>query len=118
MQRIKGVLKGIVTAMISSVVMILISALLMLTMKLNDSSLKVLVGATYFVASFLGGIVTAKAGKTKKYIWGMTCGVLYFMIILIMSLIVPERETTNVLNATSCLLICVLAGCFGGMMGT
>ncbi|MCR5835911.1 MAG: TIGR04086 family membrane protein [Lachnospiraceae bacterium] len=89
--------------------------IIILKFNLDDSSLKMIVCITYFVAAFFGGIVMASAGKNRKFLWGMTCGVLYFMIILVVSLIVPGKDVTNGMSVFTCFIICALSGCLGGM---
>jgi putative membrane protein (TIGR04086 family) len=113
---LKGLFKGLTVSTLISVVGILIGAFIILKMNLDDSSLKMIVCITYFVAAFFGGIVMASAGKNRKFLWGMTCGVLYFLIILILSLIVPEKEVADKLSVFTCFTICTVSGCLGGMI--
>ena len=118
MDKVKGIAAGVVTALLVSVVLILLDAALMLKLKITDSSLKIIACVTYLIANFCGGFVSGKFGKKSKFIWGTLTGAMYFLIVFIVSLIVPDGDVSNPLSVMACFVICAAAGCVGGMISS
>lgn len=115
MNKVLSVFKVLLFEFIASVVLLLLVALIMYKAGLSQSTARILVLAVYVISTFLGGMVMGKAQKSKRLVWGFVAGALYFVVLILVSLVVNSGFTAenNVILAAAC---SVLGGCLGGMM--
>ena len=118
MQRLKGIAVGLTVTLATMFLMVVADAFFMLKFRLDENKIKILIYITYFISVFVGGYVTGKIAKTKKYILGMCCGGLFFLILLVTSQVLPNKEEAITVSVTLSFVICVISGCLGGMIGT
>jgi len=84
--------------------------------KLGNSALEVWISCLLFLASLLGGYLLGGRGCTKKYLWGMLFGLLYFCILCLISCFVHRQGDGSILNVISSFLLCLGGGMSGGML--
>lgn len=70
----------------------------------------------YIVATFFGGFMAGKHIENRKFLWGLLEGLLYFAILLIVSLIANHTLKDVTTNLTTAFLICGGSGMLGGML--
>lgn len=100
-----------------------ITALILLVLsfvmyKLNPPSAVISVGIviTYIVSCFVGGYLLGSVKKEKRFLWGIGIGVVYFAIILIVSLVLGKDTFGNMGSTISVFCMCALGGMLGGMI--
>jgi putative membrane protein (TIGR04086 family) len=73
--------------------------------------------AIYVLSTFFAGFIAGRKMQSRKFLWGLMMGVLYFVILAVMSLIVngPEGSLGNSFFTT--LILCCGGGMLGGMAG-
>ncbi len=114
-QTILSVLKILVFQAAMTLLAILLLACLMLKLEWGDETLKLGVRAAYGIVCFLGGFLAGLGEKKKKFLRGLLSGVLYFGILLFLSLAGGRAlaDETGVILMN--LGICAGAGMLGGM---
>ncbi len=70
---------------------------------------------TYFLSNFIGGFLIGKVQEKRRFAWGAALGLIYFLLLLVMSLIIG-RNGIDPLAATIAFLSCVFGGSIGGMV--
>ena len=62
-----------------------------------------------------GGFLSGKMMKNKKFLWGILVGLLYFGIMLLVSLAVNRQLDQTAANFVTTMVLCLLGGMLGGM---
>ena len=79
-------IKSLLAAYIITGALLLILALLLYKLQLSESAVNVGIIAVYVIACFLSGFLEGKMMKTRKFLWGGVSGLLYFVILAVISL--------------------------------
>jgi len=109
---IKAVLiSGIITAII-----LFILSLLLYKANIGDNIIKIGVVITYIVSCFVGGFLSGKGIRERKFLWGLICGGIYVAIILMISLVLGGQKDGNIVNYMTTVLLCLGSGMLGGMI--
>lgn len=111
-----SIVKAMVLSCALSMILLAVAAFVMLKIGYSQESARVISGITYFLSSFAGGLVLGKVMETRKFIWGIGCGITYFLIILTLSAIV-EAGAAGGIGIVASLMISVAGGMLGGMVG-
>lgn len=91
-------------------------ALLLLLFQLSENMVDIGIIVIYVLACLLTGFVIGKRTKSRKFLWGMLSGGIYFGILLVISL-AARQSMENVGNdLTTVLFICIGSGTLGGML--
>ncbi len=95
---------------------LLLLALLLYKLKLSENIISGGITLTYVVASFLGGFMAGKKMKQKKYLWGLLMGVVYYIVLLVLSLVFnyAAMEVSSTMFTT--FILCCGGGMLGGMV--
>lgn len=110
---VKKVTKSLIIAYIVTFILLLVFAMIMFYGNIPDKVVSFLVIVTYFISSLLGGLNMGKSVENRRFIWGMFLGILYFCIIIIISLI----GNNNSQEVDSSKIIGMIISCIGGMLG-
>ncbi len=70
----------------------------------------------YFLSGLLGGILMGKTAGSKKFLWGLGIGMLYFAVLLLISLGVNHSLQGGLLRVLLGLALCGGGGMIGGML--
>ena len=99
-----------------TMVILLVMALLLYKMKLSEQIISAGIIITYAVSCFVGGFLTGKKLKQKRYIWGLLMGLAYYFVLLVVSVVMNGsfKEVTDSLFTT--LILCAGGGMLGGML--
>jgi len=71
----------------------------------------------YILSGFFGGLIAGKKMKTKKFLWGLLLGTVYFVILLAVSIVVNSGLPQDLVHTITTFVICIAAGMLGGMLG-
>ena len=78
--------------------------------------MKIGIVVIYVISGVIGGFLMGKVMKEQKFLWGLLAGALYFVILLLVSMLVKgglEMELTKVLTTA---ILCGASGMAGGMI--
>ncbi len=110
------VVKGVVAAFLLSAIILILLAFLLYRFDVTESVVRGGIVADYVFSCFIGGMVVSKRQKGKRYLWGILAGVLYYVIILVVSMIVNQKIFVNIPGVVSTGVLCILGGMLGGML--
>lgn len=110
-------LKCLLFSYILTAAMLLLLAFLLYKLGISQGVVSVAISAIYVLATFAAGFVAGKKLMTRKFIWGMLLGIVYFVVLAVISLIVNQSvgELGNSFFTT--LILCAAGGTLGGMLG-
>lgn len=110
------ILKALLCAYIVTGIMLLILTILLYKAGLSEENVNAGIILTYVISTFAGGFVMGKLTGTKKFLWGLLLGVLYFVLLLLISLGVYHTLQTEITNLLTTFLLCAGGGMLGGMV--
>ena len=109
-------IKALLASYIVTGLLLLVLALLLYKLRLSESAVNVGIIAVYVVSCFLGGFLEGKMMKTRKFLWGSVCGLLYFTILAVISLAVNQSFSGCSSHFVTTLALCLAGGTLGGMV--
>lgn len=113
---IKTLVKCIICSYLISTVLLLLLALMVYKFDLDENKAYAGINITYILSSLTGGFIIGKVKKERKYMWGAVCALLYFAILILVSLAVNQSVITGVQGILTTGAICMGAGAIGGML--
>lgn len=105
----------IVSCFVTGILMLLFSFFLW-KMDLGGGVLKGMVIGMYILSSFMGGIYIGKKQKEKKFLWGMLSGSLYFLILVLFTVLSKDYTGSLGMEFVTACVICCFSGTLGGMV--
>lgn len=105
----------IITYIITGFLLLLLS-FLMLKMDLSNAVLSSGIVFTYILSSFIGGLLLGKKAEQKRFLWGLGMGAVYFVILLLISVLGNTMAGIDTNSIFSSMLICLFSGMLGGMI--
>lgn len=91
-------------------------AFLMYKMDLGDNQINLGIIIIMVVCTFIGGILAGKAFREKRFVYGAIIGLLYFLILVIISSLM-QKNVKLANDVITMFFICVGSGTLGGMLG-
>ena len=110
------ILKALLCAYIVTGIMLLILTILLYKAGLSEENVNAGIILTYVISTFAGGFVMGKLTGTKKFLWGLLLGGLYFVLLLLISLGVYHTLQAEITNLLTTFLLCAGGGMLGGMV--
>lgn len=95
---------------------IVILAILMLFMDITEDFVNIGIIVIYVLSSMGAGFVAGKQFKIKKYLWGMFMGLIYFLILLLVSFLSKNVSQVQGQEVLTSLFLCIGGGTMGGML--
>lgn len=105
----------LVMYILTGICLVVIAALLY-KFELRESVVSIAVIVVYVLIGFFGGFLLGKILKNKKFMWGAVIGALYFLILIIVSLILHKGIESDWMHFATTLVLCVASGTAGGMV--
>ena len=107
-------LKSLLCAYVVTGIMLL--TLLLYKAGLSEENVNAGIILTYVISTFAGGFVIGKLTGVKKFLWGLLAGILYFVLLLLISLGVYHSVQGELMNLLTTFLLCAGGGMLGGMV--
>ena len=113
--RFTFILKCLLLSYLLTTGLLLLLALMLYRFGLSEKIVSVCIVAIYIIVTFFSGFLTGKREGSRKYLWGLLLGSLYFIVLLIVSLIVNHGMSASG-NFFTVLILCAGSGMLGGMV--
>lgn len=115
-EKIMWMLKSLLASYIVTGLLLLGLTFFVYKFELDEQVVVAGIVAIYVVSTFMGGYIIGKLTGTKKFIWGMNIGVVYFLLLYLISYGVYREFNTNGLSAITTAILCIGGGTLGGML--
>ena len=109
-------LKALLCAYIMTGILLLILTLLLYKAGLSEENINAGIILTYVISTFSGGFVIGKLTGARKFLWGLLLGVVYFLLLTLISLGIYHSLQSDLMNLTTTFLLCAGGGMLGGMI--
>lgn len=108
--------KALLCAYITTGGMLVVLSLLLYKFGLSEENINAGIILTYIISTFAGGFVIGKLTGKKKFIWGVLSGVLYFLLLLVISFGIYHSLQEEMTGLFTAFLMCAGGGMLGGMV--
>lgn len=112
----RAIFASVFVMFIISGLLLLLLAMLLYKMELTESVVKIGVVVIYVISGLVGGIIMGKVMREQKYLWGLAAGVLYFVILFVVSIAVKGGLDIDMAKVVTTLILCAASGMAGGMV--
>ncbi|MGN0332863.1 MAG: TIGR04086 family membrane protein [Lachnospiraceae bacterium] len=114
--KIMWILKSLLTAYIVTGILLVILAMLLYKFELNEKIVSAAIVGIYVISTLIGGFIIGKLMKVRRFLWGMGIGILYFALLLLITLGVYRTLNGNSANLLTTFILCAGGGMAGGMI--
>ena len=111
-----GFIRGLLFALLFTVVVFLVSAILLSYTSLPEDAIPVISTATKLIGACVSGFVPTRRSGNRGIITGAVSGLLYILIIVITAALTTQEQFFG-MNVLITALLCVLSGALGGIFG-
>ncbi len=108
------IIKALIGAYLTTGLFLVALAFLIVRLNLKENVVSVLIILVYVIATFIGGFIIGRSTKYKKYFWGFVVGLLYVVLLFLITLGV--YRTLNNHDFVTTLILCICGGTLGGML--
>lgn len=109
-------LKGLLFSTLIFALSILLLAFLMMKTGWGDSVMYPMLIVFFCLSAFLGGRYFAKHASSKRFIWGILFGTVFFALYVLITYFISGNDTLLSKHAMAFLLTAAGGGCVGGML--
>ena len=114
--RLTFVLKSLLVSYLLTAGLLLLLALFLYKFSLTEKIVSLCITGIYILVTFLAGFLAGKREGSKKFLWGLMMGCLYFIILTLVSLIVNHGMGELSSGFFTTLVLCAGRGMLGGML--
>ncbi len=90
-------------------------AMMLYKMQLSESAVSIGIVVIYVASGFLGGFLSGKVMKSRKFLWGMAMGCCYFLVLAAGSVAFQKGFHMEISRFATTLVLCTGSGMIGGM---
>lgn len=114
--KVMWVLKALLASYIVTGILLMVLTMLLYKFELDEKIVSAAIVAIYVVSTLIGGIIIGKLVRVRRFLWGIGLGVLYFALLLLITLGVYHTLNGNGANLMTTLILCAGGGMAGGMI--
>ena len=115
-QKIIWLLKALLFSYVVTGISLLLLSVLLYKFEWNEHLDSAAIVAVYVLSTVVGGIVIGKLVRTRRFFWGLLLGNLYFILLLVITIILYRSLSGNGLNMLTAWILCTGGGMTGGMI--
>ena len=109
-------LKCLLVSYVLTAGMLLLLALMLYRFGLKENIVNICIIAIYIAVTFLAGVMAGKRAQSRRFLWGLLMGSLYFAVLAGVSLAVNKSVQDVANNYVTVFLLCAGSGMLGGMV--
>ena len=109
-------IKSLLPSYIVTGISLLVLTFFMYKFELNEKIVSAAIVGIYVVSTLIGGMIIGKLTKSKRYLWGMVLGIIYFVLLLLITLGVYRTLNGDSVSIVTSLILCAGGGMTGGMI--
>lgn len=114
--KMMSLVKGLIVAYLITGISLLILALLLYKMDLDEGKVTIGIIVIYVLSCFLGGLFVGKKAGRQKFLWGMILGLSYFLLLTAVSAVTEPGLASGWKGLVTSFVMCMGAGMLGGMV--
>lgn len=99
-----------------TVLLLLLLTILLYKAGLDEENINAGITVTYLISTLAGGFILGRIMKQKRFLWGIVLGILYFLLLFLISLGIYHTIQAPAAGILTTLAICTAGGAVGGML--
>lgn len=111
-----AVFTAVFVMFIISGLLLLLLALLLYKMELDESVVKIGIIVIYVLSGVAGGFLMGKIMREQKFLWGLAAGAIYFILLFLISALVKGGFDMELTKVITTMILCGASGMAGGMI--
>lgn len=113
---ITALLKSVIAGYVFTFIFILIFSYIVYKFDFSASQVNIGTIVITILATFISGLFAAKIMRKNGWMYGLITGVIYFIILIVVSLIINDNSTISQ-EAITLFFMCIGGSTLGGMIG-
>lgn len=113
--RFTFILKCLLLSYLLTTGLLLLLSLMLYRFQLSEQIVTICITCIYIFVTFLAGFLFGKREGNRKFLWGLLAGILYFLILFLLSMIVNHGLSAISGRLFTVLFLCAGSGMLGGM---
>lgn len=109
-------LKSLLISYVLTGILLLVLAMLLYKLDMDEKAVSAGIIAIYITSTLVGGLAIGKMAKSRRFFWGLLLGVLYFALLIVITLGVYRTLDGAMSNYITTFLMCAGGGMIGGMI--
>ena len=114
--RITFILKNLLLSYLLTALLLLLLSFLLYRFSLSEKIITLGITFIYIITTFLSGLLAGKREQSKRFLWGLLMGILYFLLLSALSLITDSSSVKMGSDFITTMLLCCAGGMLGGML--
>lgn len=114
--RLTFILKCLLISYLLTTGLLLLLALMLYRFDLSEKTVSICIIGIYIIITFLAGFLAGKREGSRKFLWGLLMGGLYFTVLIVISLVINQGMNEVSGNFFTVLTLCCGSGMLGGML--
>ena len=114
--KIMWMLKALLASYVITGILLLLLTLLLYKFELDEKLVSAGIVTIYVVSTLIGGMIIGRLARIRRFLWGLSLGVIYFALLLLITLGVYHTLGTDGINLVTTLILCAGGGMAGGMI--
>lgn len=114
--KISTFIKSLLLSYIITLLILFLLSFLLLKFRLNESIISFGITLSYVLSCFSGGYLSGRKVSSRRFLWGLITGILYFLFLTLISLLINKGLNSDVPHFFTVLIMCAFSGMLGGMV--
>lgn len=111
-----SMLKVLLLTDVFTVLLLVLLSLGLYRFGLSEGQVGIGIYAVYFLSGLFGGFIMGKTMKSRKFLWGLAMGFLYFVVLALVSIAVNHGLQSELMEMLLIFGLCTGGGMLGGMV--
>lgn len=116
-ERLTALLKCLLAAYLITGLLLAAVAGLLYRFSLGENVVDISIIVVYCISSLLAGLFFSKGAVSRRFVWGMAAGAVYFVIICAITFAAEGAVDIISNSSVTTFFICTGSGMLGGMLG-
>lgn len=113
---VKDVFQILFFMYLATFLLLLALALVLYKMDPSQQVFNIWLVAVYVISGLLGGFLIGKKMRNRRFLWGLFIGVMYFMILFLVSVILKRGVGEDITHLIMTFVLCTASATVGGMI--
>lgn len=114
--KIGWILKSLLISYVLTGILLMVLAMLLYKLDMDEKAVSAGIIAIYITATLIGGLAIGKMAKTRRFLWGLVLGLLYFALLILITAGVYRTLDGGINHYITTFLLCAGGGMIGGMI--
>lgn len=114
--KISSLIKSLILSYVITLLILILLSFLLLKFQLSESVISIGITMSYVISCFTGGYVAGKMSSSRRFLYGLLLGTVYFIFLTLISIALNKGFQSNAGHFISVMLMCSLSGMLGGML--